>query len=324
MKKRVIVTTLPFGAANTTPIELLREAGIEVVLNPLGRRLREDEVASIIAGFPVVIAGTETISSKAMSLCPDLKAICRVGIGLDGVALNAARQSGIAVSYTPDGPSAAVAELTIGLMVDLLRGVTAADRELRNGTWTRSAGHRISRSTIGVIGVGRIGRRVIRHLLGGFPGVRILANDPMPDPTLDAVEWTTKDRIYAEADVITLHVPLTPDTVDMISDRELSCMKRSASLVNTSRGGIINEAALAKALTSASIAGAAIDVFVEEPYSGPLTDIKTIILTCHMGSMTVDCRARMEIEATEEAIRFFSGVPFRSPVPDSEYDLAQR
>lgn len=322
--RRAIVTTVPFGAVDTTPLDLLDRAGIELVINPIGRKLKAAEVKDVIAGFPVVIAGTETISAETMAACPDLRAICRVGIGLDSVDLLAARARGIQVSYTPDGPSPAVGELTVGLMIDLLRGVGPADRGLRAGQWVRHSGNRISHSVIGVIGVGRIGRMVIAHLQGGFPGVRILANDLSPDPSLAGVEWVDKETIYREADIVTLHVPLTGETMNMVTTRELGWMRKGSVLVNTARGGIVNEADLATALQSGqSLRAAAIDVFEEEPYKGALAELPNTLLTCHMGSMTVDCRARMEIEATQEAIRFLDGQPFRTPVPEAEYAVAK-
>ena len=314
-----MVTTIPFGTVDPTPLRLLAEADIEPVINPLGRKLKADEVAGLIADFPVIIAGTEAITAEAMAACPPLKAICRVGIGLDGIDLPAARRLGIAVTYTPDGPSPAVAELTIGLMLSLLRHVGPADRGLHQGHWVRHTGTRLVGSTIGVVGVGRIGRRVIRHLLGGFPGVRILAVDPRPDPTLDAVAWVDHDTIWREADVITLHVPLTVDTRNLVTARELALMKPSAVLVNTARGGIVNEADLAHALTAGALQAAAIDVFCEEPYQGALAGLGNALLTCHMGSMTADCRARMEIEATRDAIRILTGTDPANPVPEEEY-----
>lgn len=324
IKKRVFISTVPFGTVDPLPLRLLEEAGIEAVINPLGRKLKAEEVAEVLQGFPVLIAGTETISAAAMKANPQLKAICRVGIGLDSVDLLAARRQGIAVSYTPDGPSPAVAELTIGLIIDLLRGVGPADRGLRQGTWTRHTGRRISTSTIGVVGVGRIGRRVIRHLQGGFAGVRILANDPRPDPTLDGVQWVDKETLYTQSDVVSLHVPLTAETTDLITAHELGLMKPSAILINTARGGIVNEAALAESLRRKTIAAAAVDTFCQEPYKGELAGLENALLTCHMGSMTEDCRARMEIDATREAIRFLQDLPLLSAVPEDEYQNAER
>ena len=325
-KPRVLITTLPFGERDRRPLALLDAAGLDAVINPLGRKLQPGELDGLLDGFQALIAGTEQITAETFDKAADLKVIARVGIGLDSVDLVAARERGVAVAYTPDGPSTAVGELTIGLMIDLLRGVAVADRALRAGTWRRIMGRRLAESTVGVIGAGRIGKLVIRHLAGGFPGVRILANDLKPDSAFGAkhgVTWADKERIYREADVITLHVPLTGKTRGMIGEREIATMKPAVCLVNTARGGIIDEANLAAALDARRIAGAALDVFETEPYDGGLARRGNCLVTCHMGSMSEDCRARMETEAAEEVVRFFSGAPFQNPIPEEEYELAR-
>lgn len=325
LPRRAIVTTVPFGTIDDLPLRRLAEHGVDLVINPLGRKLKESEVADVIRGFPVVIAGTENITAETMRSCPDLRAICRVGIGLDSVDLLEARRRGIAVSYTPDGPSPAAAELAVGLILDLLRGIGPADRGLRRSKWVRHTGARIATSTIGVVGCGRIGGRVVRHLTGGFPGVRVLVHDidPAVVPALPGVERASLERVLAESDVVTLHVPLTAATRNLIGARQLAAMRPGAALVNTARGGIVDEGDLAAALRAGTIRAAAVDVFVEEPYVGELAALDNTLLTCHMGSMTVDCRARMEIEATEEAIRFLDGQAFLSPVPEDEYANAE-
>lgn len=322
---KIIITTVPFGSVTSKPIELLEEAGLHYTINPLGRKLRSDEVADVIGDADIVIAGTELISASVMDACPNLKAICRVGIGLDSVDLLAARERGIGVAFTPDGPSPAVAELTIGLMIDLLREVTKADRDIRAGTWFRKAGRRLSECTVGVIGCGRIGGGVIRHLAGGFPGVKILANDIKDIAELnDLVTWVDKARIYAECDVISLHVPLTPETQNLITAKVIADFKAGAVLLNTARGGVVNEVDLAQALRGGALRAAAVDAFEEEPYTGEMCNLDNAVLTCHLGSMTEDCRARMEIEATEEAVRFAQGKPFATPVPEDEFAMAAR
>ena len=296
---RAVITTVPFGTIDPEPLRLLQDAGVDYEINPLGRKLRPEEVAGVIGDADIVIAGTEPITAEVMDSCANLRAICRVGIGLDSVDLLAARERDIVVSYTPDGPSPAVAELTIGLMIDLLREITKADRDIRAGTWFRKAGRRLSECAVGVIGCGRIGGGVIRHLTGGFPGVRVLANDIREVPEIDElVTWADKDTIYSECDVISLHVPLTPETNNLIKAQEMARFKNGAILLNTARGGVVNEADLAAALGDGSLRAAAIDAFEEEPYEGDLCQRETAVLTCHLGSMTEDCRARMEIEAT--------------------------
>lgn len=322
---KVVITTVPFGGIDPKPLDALRDAGLDFTINPLQRKLRADEVAGVIGDADIVIAGTEAITQAVFDQCPNLKAICRVGIGLDSVDLLAARARGIGVSYTPDAPSPAVAELTIGLMIDLLREVTKADRDIRQGTWQRKAGRRLSECTVGIIGCGRIGGGVIRHLAGGFPGVKILANDIKEISGLDGmVTWADKERIYRECDIVSLHVPLTPETHNLIDASRLAEFKPGAVLLNTARGGVVNEADLAQALRSNTLRAAAIDAFEDEPYEGEMRQLENALLTCHLGSMTEDCRVRMEIEATQEAVRFAKGEPFVTAVPEDEYEMAMR
>ena len=194
--------------------------------------------------------------------------------------------------------------------------------------WLRILGRRIDELTVGIVGVGRVGRRLIRILHGGFPNARVLCNDLEPDEKfgqeVGRLDWVPKPQLYAESDVITLHVPLTPATRGLIGEREIATMKPTAVLINTSRGGIVDEPALAAALRSRRLAGAAIDVFEPEPYAGLLTNVDECILTCHMGSMSEDCRIAMELEAVEEVVRFIKGEPLRQVVPEFEYELQKK
>lgn len=320
---RALITTVPFGEANRLPLELLEAAGVDYELNRLGRRLTEADLVAMIPGVDVLIAGTEPINEVVLDRADRLKLISRVGIGLDSVDLLAAERRNIKVSYTPDAPAPAVAELTFALMLSLLRSVHLANLQLHRQHWHRYMGRRLANVTVGIIGTGRIGARVLRRI-PAFGTPRILVNDLKPDlklvPELK-LEWVSKDAIYREADVISVHVPLTPHTRNMIQRSELLQMKPDALLINTSRGGIINEADLAQVMASGHLAGAAIDVFEHEPYAGDLLKIERCLLTAHMGSMSIDCRARMEIEATEEVVRFLSDEPLRSPVPIGEYNV---
>lgn len=323
---KVLITTVPFADKNRLPIEQLEAAGIEYLINPLGRKLKEDELAEMVTDFDALIAGTELITDKVMSRATRLKLISRVGIGLDSVDLLAAERRGIQVSYTPDAPAPAVAELTIGLMLSLLRSVHIVNAQMHRGEWHRHFGRRIPEVTIGIIGTGRIGGRVLRRL-AGFGSPRILVNDTHPNlkiaPELK-LEWVSKEEIYRQADLISLHVPLTAQTKNMIRSEHLLQMKPDAMIINTSRGGIINEDDLAEVLNAGHLSGAAIDVFEQEPYSGALAQIDRCLLTSHMGSMSVDCRTRMEIEATEEAVRFLTGKPLQGLVPPEEYDVQRQ
>ena len=320
---KALISTIPFGNHNRLPLELLDGAGVEYVINPFNTKLTEDQLAGLIPDFDILIAGTEPITRRVLSRAAKLKLISRVGIGLDNVDLVVAEQLGIAVSYTPDAPAPAVAELTIGLMLSLLRNVHVANAQLHRGEWTRHLGRRIPEVTIGIIGVGRIGGRVLRRL-SAFGTPRTLANDLHPNPKIVPelkLEWVGKEEIYRNADVISLHLPLSAHTKNMIRAEHLRMMKPGTLIINTSRGGIINEHDLADVLNSGHLGGAAVDVFDQEPYRGALSQIERCLLTAHMGSMSVDCRSRMEIEATEEAVRFASGQPLTSLVPEMEYDV---
>lgn len=323
---KALITTVPFADKDPLPLQLLEKAGIEYLINPIGRKLQEDELAEMISDFDVLIAGTEPISDKVMARAKNLKLISRVGIGLDSVDLLAAEKRGIHVSYTPDAPAPAVAELTVGMMLTLLRHVHVASSQMHQGLWHRYFGRRISEITIGIIGAGRIGRGVIDRL-SSFKPRKILVNDINSSHLFASMPWiqsATKEEIYHQADLISLHVPLTAQTKNMIRYEHLKTIKEDAIIINTSRGGIINEQDLARVLNEGHLDAAAVDVFEKEPYDGSLASIERCLLTSHMGSMSVDCRTRMEIEATEEAVRFLTGKPLQGLVPQEEYDVQRQ
>ena len=320
--KKVLITTVPFGGINPMPFRLLEEAGVNFEINPLGKKLTENELADMVTDYDAIIAGTEPITDKVMSKASKLNLISRVGIGLDSVDLTAARNKNILVSYTPDAPSKAVSDLTIGFMLSLLRGVHVANLKMHKGEWGRVLGRRLGEVTVGLIGVGRIGTGVLGRLQG-FGCKRIIVNDIEPKHHLETafgLEWVDKNTIYKEADVISLHVPLTKETKNLIGRSELEMMRPDALLINTARGGIISENDLYEILKEGHLGGAAIDVFEQEPYSGPLCEIEKCLLTSHTGSMSIDCRIRMEIEATEEVVRFAKGQVLKGLVPEEEYE----
>jgi D-3-phosphoglycerate dehydrogenase / 2-oxoglutarate reductase len=320
---KVLITTVPFGEKNRLPLKLLENAKIEYLINPYNKKLTESQLSGLVGDFDALIAGTEPISDKVMEQALNLKLISRVGIGLDSVDLTSARRRGIKVAYTPDAPSPAVAELTLNMILTLLRSVHISNQQMRQKKWKRIFGRRLSDTTVGIIGVGRIGTHLLR-LMTGFGKIRTLVNDILPNLELDQnfnLEWVAKEQIYREADVISIHLPLTSLTRSMICKEQLLQMKRDALIINTSRGGIIDEEDLYNVMMEDHLGGAAIDVFENEPYSGKLIEIERCLLTAHMGSMSADCRVQMEIEATEEAIRFFTGKSLQNEVPQSEYKI---
>ena len=318
---KVFISTFPFGERNDAPIKLLKAAGIPYEINPLNRKLTENELMKYIGNSTALIAGTEIISHDVIKNAKCLKLISRVGIGLDGVDLVSARKRNIKISYTPDAPAPAVAELTIAFIFNLLRSVHLANNMMHKGIWKRYFGKRISEVSFGVIGYGRIGNLVVNKLVA-LGAKHIYVNDinlAAINPAPEIIKFVDKEVIFLKSDIVTLHVPLNNQTKDMINLKVIMGMKVGSFLINTSRGGIVNEIDLAESLTSGHLSGAAIDVFELEPYRGKLSGIENCLLTSHMGSMSEDCRARMELEATEEVIRYLNRMPLQNEVPNAEY-----
>ena len=319
---KVLITSVPFGQKNRKPIEILDSLSVDYEINKIGRKLSEDELKSMINDYTILIAGTEPITRTVMENAPELKLISRIGIGLDNVDLKSAKDLGIKVSYTPDAPAPAVSELTIGLMISIMRSIQIANMNMHQGNWNRFFGRRFEDLTIGIIGLGRIGKRVLEHL-NGFKCREILLSDLIEDHDIASnrnIRWVDKETIYSHSDLITLHIPLNSSTHNLIGSKEIAMMKDDVMLVNTSRGGIIDEIELYNGLKKGKIASAAIDVFEKEPYEGNLSTLDNCLITSHMGSMTEDCRSRMEVEATEEAARFIKGEKLELAVPKDEYE----
>lgn len=322
---KIFISTIPFGQIDPKPIELLEETGWDFQINSLGRKLKPEEVGEFAKDCDGLIAGTENIHI-VLQKARQLKMVARVGIGLDSVPLEDCKKKGVVVTYTPDAVTMAVAELTIGLMISMTRHVVQADIQMRRGEWNRIQGRRLEESVIGLIGFGRIGSNVAR-LLTPFKPRKVLVNDLKDKDAVIrhfrqeglSIEQVSKEEIYNKAHVISLHVPLSGKTRDLITQDIFQQCRNDVFLINTARGGIVNEAALYNVLKEKRIAGAAVDVFSEEPYTGPLSELDNVILTQHMGSCSFDCRQQMEVQAVEDTIRFFKGETLLNEVPDEEY-----
>jgi D-3-phosphoglycerate dehydrogenase len=259
-----------------------------------------------------------------ISGAPKVRVISRVGVGLDSVDLQAAREAGIVVTYTPQAPALAVAELTIGLILDLLRKISSMDRLVHSGKWHKYLGFRLRERTVGVAGVGRIGKRVI-HLLHPF-GCRILAHDIEPDTTFGDIyrlEWADKETLLRESEIVTVHLPLTPLTFHWIDNTALAHARDGICLINAARGPIMDEAALIQGLECGHVAGLAIDVYAKEPYDGPLCNFDQVVLTCHMGAATHESRFEMELGAAEDCVRVLRVEKPLNPVPENVETLPE-
>lgn len=299
----VLISTSSFARYSREPLDLLESLGATYRLNPQGRKLTTEEIASLLGDVDGLVAGTEPLTREVLEQAPRLKVISRCGTGLDNVDLAAAAELGIQVRNTPEAHVDAVAELTLAAILDLLRHLSEADRAIRNGEWRKPMGRLLRDKTVGLVGLGRVGRRLI-ELLEPFR-VSILATDPREDleyANQHRVEYVTLDDLLERADVVSLHLPFSPDIRHLLNAERLERMRSDSVLINCARGGIVDEDALAQALMNGSIGGAFIDTFEREPYEGPLRDIQNATLTPHIGSYAVEGRIRMEREAVENLI----------------------
>ncbi len=312
---KLFVSTHPFSSTSKIPMQLIKENAIELSVNEHGRKITTSELAEDLKDAEVLVAGTEKITEEVLKKAPNLKLISRVGIGLDGIDFDLCKKYGIRVAYTPDAPTMAVAELCVGMILDLARQVTLTDKNIKNGIWHRHMGMLLYGKTVGIFGMGRIGKSLI-HLLQAF-NVKFLVHDIEPDLAfgrLHNVKFVSKEELLKGSDVVSVNLPLKEDTKNYISLKDLKQMSSHAFIINTARGGIINEDDLYIALKENIMSAAAVDVFEVEPYVGKLIELDNCLLTCHMGASTIDSRTDMEVQAIEEAIRYKNNEPLKNEV----------
>lgn len=303
MRKKILICTSRFAESDNKPLKLLESQNFDVIQNPYKRTLTEDEVIHLANACSGIISGSEPLNKRVLEALPELRCISRVGVGLDNIDLTIAEKQGIRVKNTPDAPTRAVAELTVSLILDLLRGISLHDREVRKGLWNKKLGLQLYNKNVGIIGLGRIGRTVAELLIG--LGAHVGGYDPYPDRVWaekNSVELRDFSDILEECDIITIHIPYSNENAALIGEAEIKKMKNGAFLLNLSRGGIIDETALYYSLKNNLLAGAAVDTFETEPYHGPLVELDSVILTPHMGSYTRESRIAMELEAAGNLI----------------------
>ncbi|HWM88464.1 MAG TPA: phosphoglycerate dehydrogenase [Kofleriaceae bacterium] len=300
----VAISTSSFAAETSQPLDLLRERGFEVRINPHGRPLTPDEARALLDGVVGLIAGTEKLGADLLRAHPALKVISRVGVGIDNIDLAAARELRIEVCNTPEAHVDAVAELTLAGLLAALRRVPDCHAAIRSGTWKKPMGRLLRGKTVGLVGFGRVGRAFAR-LLRPFE-CPIMAVDPMRDETSASgvgARYCDLATLLPACDVVSLHLPYEKAAHHLIGARELAAMREDAVLINASRGGLVDEEALAEHLRAHPAAVAYLDCFEKEPYTGPLRDLPNAVLTAHIGSYARESRERMEREAVENLLR---------------------
>ena len=294
---------------NSRALTRLRDYCPDLVFNSYGRPLEGQELMDCLKGCDGYLAGLDFITSEILESCPTLKAISRYGAGYDRVDLKAASRLGIQVSNTPGANAQAVAELAFGMLLSLARGITHLHTETIHGKWVRSTGKELFGKTLGIIGLGAIGKRLAR-CCKGFD-IRILAYDPFIQEDYckeHQITPVTLETLLTESDFITLHLPLNDSTYHLIDQKAISMMKPSAIIVNASRGGIIDEDAAYEALVSGRLGGLGLDAFEKEPPTdSPLFTLKNVIATPHTGAHTKEAAEAMADMAVDNLITMLDG-----------------
>jgi D-3-phosphoglycerate dehydrogenase len=299
-KRAIAITTSNFDMSNPL-LDDLRSDGWEIVRSEYGRRLTEKEVSELLAGDEVtgMVAGVEPLTETVFAANPALRVISRCGTGFDSVDQEAASRHGIVCVNTPHAPAAAVSELTVGLMMATLRRIAEADRLLRAGTWKALMGSLLAKRTVGIVGLGRVGRRVA-DLVSAF-GADVIYYDP-DVATAEYDRAPSVVELASKVDLLSIHVPLSSETRGLISREAIEALPAGSILVNAARGGVVDEVALVDALEAGKLDGAAMDVFDQEPYDGPLCGFENVVLTTHMGSYAREARQLMESEALQNLL----------------------
>jgi len=300
----IFLAPTTFGHFSYQPIKLLKEYNFTHSANLRDRKLMPEEIVELAYNAEGIIAGTELYTKEVLDELPNLKVISRLGVGMDNIDINVAKQKGIKVYKTKITPALAVAELVLGLMLDLARKISHQNNTLKSGTWKKEMGNLLHGKTLGIIGMGTIGKTLVK-LVKGF-NFNIMAFDLFQDEQFAkkyGVNYCDLDTLLSESDIISIHLNLTDETNQLMNATQIRKMKQGSILINASRGEMIEEEVLYKALKEKRIFGAGLDVFNDEPYSGPLTGLDNVILTPHIGSYAKELRIQMEIEATENLIR---------------------
>lgn len=297
---KILLGPSTFGELDKAPLNRLTDAGWTIIENPYKRKLTKSELLDLLTEDVVgIIAGIEPLDREVIQTS-NLKVISRCGSGMTNVDIKSAEEFGIKVCSTPYGPTEAVAELTLGALLSLLRMIPLMDRDLHNGIWKKKIGSQLGGKTILIVGFGRIGKR-IAELLEPFH-VKIIIVDPFLKDYQGNYTTLSLGEALPLADIITLHLS-GEETI--LSAREFQLIKPGAFLLNAARGGLIDEGALYNALKNGKIQGAWLDTFSSEPYTGPLTEFSQAILTPHIGSYTRECRRSMEMESVENLLSAF-------------------
>lgn len=308
--QKILIAPMTLASQQGPFQEALREAGFELVYPSRPNQMTEDELLRAIQGVRGALAGSEPYTRRIIESSPDLRVIARAGVGYDAVDLTAATERGVAVTITPGTNHDCVAEHTFGLILALAKELIPQHLAVKAGGWPRQPNLPLRGQTLGIAGLGRIGKAV--SLRGDSFGMKLLAHEPLADPAFVAKHHITLvsfEHLLSESDYVTLHVPLSPETRHLINRRTLQLMKPTAFLINTARGGLIHEKDLFEVLKAKRIAGAALDVFEQEPPPAdhPFFLLDNVVLTPHAAGVDLKSRDDMAMSAAQAIISLSRG-----------------
>ena len=302
---KVLTTPRSYGKTDPAVFEMLKEKGLEVVRNETGGILDKETMMRLLADCEGLIVGVDPVDEEVIASAPKLRAIAKYGVGVDNIDLDAAKARGIAVSRTVGANSEAVADYAVALMLAVARKVPLIDRTCRMGSWKKITTIDVSHATLGILGLGAIGKNVARRAQGF--DMEVLAYDVFWDDAYAAAHHITKatpEEIFRRSDFISVHLPLLPETENFISKPQLAMMKPNVILINTARGGLINEDDLLNALENGTIYGAGIDAFCEEPPKDPRWfTLDNVVIGSHCAASTAGASRNMGRMATANLIR---------------------
>lgn len=307
---KILVTPTSLQPGNKSEaLEKLSSFSNDLIFNPTGKPLEEDALIALLKDCDGYLAGLDTVSEYVLKSCPHLKAISRYGAGYDRVDIDAAKRLGVPVSNTPGANAEAVAELTFAHILALARNIAYLNEKTKSGEWVRANGLELSGKTIGIIGLGAIGK-IVARCAHGF-NMSVQAYDPFIQADYckeNNISSVTLEELITTSDVITLHLPLTTETYHLINADLLKKIKKGAIIVNASRGGIIDESAAYEALKNGTLGGLGLDAFEKEPpENSPLFGLNQVILTPHTGAHTSEAKNTMAIMAVDNLIDMLSG-----------------
>ena len=308
MSYKILVATRSFGSTSSKPWDVLNQAGCEIVKADMSQKMTEERLIDLLQGVDGAVIGVVPMTAHVIEQSPSLKVVSMHGVGVDHIDLTAAAQKGVVIANCQGANDQSVADLTIGLMIAIARDIPLVDSKVREGGWGAHAGSELWNKTLGLIGLGRIGRGVAKRALGF--DMKVLAYDPYvgANDVEQGISLVSFEEVLQNSDYVSLHAALSEETRHMIGAPQLQIMKPTAYFINTSRGALVDEAALHDALRKKQIAGAALDVYeVEPPKDNPLLGLENIVVTTHIGAHTRESIERVGVMAAENVLQTLQG-----------------